>query len=129
MHDIWNPWHGCVKCSEGCENCYMYYLDEIRGGDGAQIRLTSNARYPLSRDRKGRYKIQSGEMISVCMTSDFFLEEADAWRNDVEFAVFLEAVLLCHRLLLFLGLHDTALGAEFTETAFKHLVFAELTFQ
>ncbi len=20
MHDIWNPWHGCVKCSEGCEN-------------------------------------------------------------------------------------------------------------
>ena len=82
MHDIWNPWHGCVKCSEGCENCYMYYLDEIRGGDGAQIRLTSNARYPLSRDRKGRYKIQSGEMISVCMTSDFFLEEADAWRND-----------------------------------------------
>lgn len=30
MHDIWNPWHGCVKCSEGCENCYMYYLDKIK---------------------------------------------------------------------------------------------------
>ena len=27
MHDIWNPWHGCRKCSEGCQNCYMYYLD------------------------------------------------------------------------------------------------------
>lgn len=26
MHDIWNPWHGCVKCSEGCEHCYMYFL-------------------------------------------------------------------------------------------------------
>ncbi len=20
MHDIWNPWHGCVKCSEGCQH-------------------------------------------------------------------------------------------------------------
>lgn len=18
----WNPWHGCHKCSEGCQNCY-----------------------------------------------------------------------------------------------------------
>ncbi len=26
MHDIWNPWHGCRKCSEGCQNCYMYYM-------------------------------------------------------------------------------------------------------
>ena len=25
MHDIWNPWHGCLKYSEGCKNCYMYY--------------------------------------------------------------------------------------------------------
>ena len=81
MHDIWNPWHGCVKCSEGCENCYMYYLDDMRDKSGAEIYLTSSARYPLSKDRKGRYKIQSGEKISVCMTSDFFLEEADEWRG------------------------------------------------
>ena len=20
MHDIWNPWHGCKKCSEGTDN-------------------------------------------------------------------------------------------------------------
>ena len=82
MHDIWNPWHGCVKCSEGCENCYMYYIDAMRDKDGGDIYLTNNARYPLARDRKGRYKIQSGEMISVCMTSDFFLEQADQWRAD-----------------------------------------------
>lgn len=30
MNDIWNPWHGCKKYSEGCENCYMYYLDSQR---------------------------------------------------------------------------------------------------
>ncbi len=81
MHDIWNPWHGCVKCSEGCENCYMYFLDRMRDRDGAEIRPTANAAYPLSRDRKGRYRIQSGEKISVCMTSDFFLEQADPWRG------------------------------------------------
>ena len=35
MHDIWNPWHGCRKCSEGCENCYMYFLDRMRGRNRA----------------------------------------------------------------------------------------------
>lgn len=31
MSEIWNPWHGCYKKSEGCLNCYMYYLDAQRG--------------------------------------------------------------------------------------------------
>ncbi|WP_143675676.1 DUF5131 family protein, partial [Succinivibrio dextrinosolvens] len=26
MHDIWNPWHGCIKISEGCKNCYMFWF-------------------------------------------------------------------------------------------------------
>ncbi len=83
MHDIWNPWHGCKKCSEGCQNCYMYFLDEQRGKSGADIyRTKSGFTYPLSKDRYGRYKIQSGEQLRVCMTSDFFLEEADAWRDE-----------------------------------------------
>lgn len=83
MHDIWNPWHGCIKCSEGCENCYMYFLDRMRDKNGADIYKTSSFDYPLKTDRHGGYKIKSGEMIRVCMTSDFFLEEADAWRDDV----------------------------------------------
>ena len=83
MHDIWNPWHGCVKVSEGCENCYMYYLDALHDGDGRRIyRTGAGFRYPLSKDRAGNYKVQSGEMLRVCMTSDFFLEEADPWRAE-----------------------------------------------
>ena len=83
MHDIWNPWHGCIKCSEGCQNCYMYFLDEQRGKSGADIyRTKAGFRYPLARDRQGRYKVQSGEQLRVCMTSDFFLEEADIWRDE-----------------------------------------------
>lgn len=83
MHDIWNPWHGCVKISEGCQNCYMYFLDRMRDGDGSEIyRTKANFDYPLHRDRKGAYKVKSGEQIRVCMTSDFFLEQADEWRDD-----------------------------------------------
>ena len=82
MHDIWNPWHGCKKISEGCENCYMYFLDEQRNQDGSKIfRVKNQFDYPLQRNRDGSYKIKSGELIRVCMTSDFFLEEADEWRD------------------------------------------------
>ena len=83
MHDIWNPWHGCVKCSEGCDHCYMYFLDKCRDQDGSKIYKTKTGfRKPIQKDRKGRYKIRSGETVRVCMTSDFFLEEADAWRGE-----------------------------------------------
>ena len=81
MHDIWNPWHGCAKCSEGCEHCYMYFLDRVRDRNGADIYKTkSGFTYPVQRNRNGDYKIQSGELIRVCM--DFFLEEADEWRDE-----------------------------------------------
>lgn len=83
MHDIWNPWHGCIKCSEGCAHCYMYYLDRTRNKNGADIYRTKTGFYaPLQRDKKGNFKIKSGEMIRVCMTSDFFLPQADPWRED-----------------------------------------------
>ena len=65
MHDIWNPWHGCVKYSEGCMNCYMYVLDKMRNQDGSHIYKTNDFTYPLSRNRDGTYKIQSGEKIKL----------------------------------------------------------------
>ncbi len=82
MHDIWNPWHGCRKVAEGCLNCYMYVLDRQRGMDGSNIFRTQNFYYPLQRNRDGSFKIKSGELIRVCMTSDFFLPEADPWRAE-----------------------------------------------
>ncbi|MBO5560771.1 MAG: DUF5131 family protein [Firmicutes bacterium] len=61
----------------------MYFLDRMRDMDGSQIfRTKTGFNYPLQKDRKGNYKIKSGEMIRVCMTSDFFLEEADKWRDE-----------------------------------------------
>ena len=70
MHSNWNPWHGCIKCSEGCQNCYVYYLDRMRGKDGANIyRTKTDFKYPLSKDRKGNYKIQRGlrEYEDACL--------------------------------------------------------------
>ena len=69
--------------SEGCLNCYMYTLDARRDRDGGEIyRTGAGFRYPLSKDKNGGYKVKSGEMLRVCMTSDFFLPEADVWRDE-----------------------------------------------
>ena len=62
----------------------MYYLDSERGKSGGEIyKVKTNFNLPLKKDRQGNYKIKSGESLRVCMTSDFFLEEADAWRDEV----------------------------------------------
>lgn len=84
MHSIWNPWHGCHKCSAGCEHCYMYCLDHKRGVmDSDVVKRTNNFNYPLQKNRQKEYKIQPGERIRVNMTSDTFIEEADEWRDEM----------------------------------------------
>lgn len=79
----WNPWHGCHKCSEGCQNCYAFFLDKRYGRDTSLVSLNrSNIDFPIKRDKTGKYKLPGGSFVRVCMTSDFFLEEADAWRDE-----------------------------------------------
>ena len=79
----WNPWHGCHKCSEGCQNCYAYFLDKRYGRDTNEVvKNKSNFNFPVKKDRAGQYKLESGSFVRVCMTSDFFLEEADEWRKE-----------------------------------------------
>ena len=79
----WNPWHGCHKCSEGCQNCYAYFLDKRYGRDTNEVvKNKSNFNFPVKKNRSGQYKLESGSFVRVCMTSDFFLEEADEWRKE-----------------------------------------------
>ncbi len=79
---IWNPWHGCHKCSEGCLNCYAFFLDKRYGRDTNEIALNkSNFNLPVQKDRSGSWKLPDGAFVRVCMTSDFFLEEAGVWRE------------------------------------------------
>lgn len=80
MNEItWNPWRGCVKCSEGCLYCKTAIL--VRENK-SQFRLPV-----LKRNIKGvkrqeaPYKIPSGSIFRVCTTSDFFISEADTMRR------------------------------------------------
>lgn len=82
MENVWNPWHGCIRYSEGCANCYVYRRDRSIGKDASRIAKTSSFRDPIRRDRHGDPVIPSGSRIWTCMTSDFFLEQADAWRPE-----------------------------------------------
>lgn len=80
---LWNPWHGCHKCSPGCMNCYVYYLDSFRDKIPNEVkRNKTNFDLPLKRNRSGEYKVPSGATLGSCFTSDFFIEEADAWRSE-----------------------------------------------
>lgn len=80
---IWNPWHGCTKISPGCLNCYVYRRDAEFGKDSRIVSKTTSFSLPVKRSRGGEYKIPGGERVYACMTSDFFLEEADSWRAEV----------------------------------------------
>jgi protein gp37 len=79
----YNPWHGCHKHSEGCLNCYVYRTDERHGKDASHITKTSAFHLPIKRDRYGQYSIPDHSTLYTCFTSDFLVEEADAWRLEV----------------------------------------------
>lgn len=80
---MWNPWHGCHKCSPGCQNCYVYIFDKKREKDSNTIfKSKTNFNLPLKKSRTGEYKIESQSEVATCFTSDFFIEEADSWRQE-----------------------------------------------
>ncbi len=82
MSTIWNPWHGCEKYSEGCAHCYVYRRDESVGRDASEVRKNRDFDLPVRRKRDGSFVIPPGETVYACMTSDFFLERADAFRDE-----------------------------------------------
>ena len=79
---IWNPWHGCHKISEGCRNCYVYRMDAKYEKDSSSVKRNKCFYDLIKRKRDGSYKIEKGETIYTCFTSDFLIEEADEWRSE-----------------------------------------------
>ena len=102
MSIMWSPWHGCRKVSEGCKFCYVYRQDKAHDKCGADFYVTKQFNLPVKRGRDGEYKIKSGEVIGTCLTSDFFLDLADdyrekAWdiireRKDLNFVIFTKRI-------------------------------------
>lgn len=79
----WNPWHGCMKISPGCNHCYVYSRDAEFGKDASKVYKTTKFDLPLQKNRRKEYKLlQEEEPVYTCMTSDFFIKDADEWRRD-----------------------------------------------
>ena len=78
----WNPWHGCVKYSAGCRNCYVYRMDAAYQRDASQVARTRGFADPVRKKRDGSWKIPPGETVWTCFSSDFLLDQADPWRAE-----------------------------------------------
>ena len=80
----WNLWHGCHKISPGCLNCYVYRIDGAHGRtDSFMVRKTADFTLPLKKNRQGGYRLKAEDgVVFTCMTSDFFIEDADYWRQE-----------------------------------------------
>lgn len=71
----WNPWHGCIKVSPGCKNCYMYRGKERWGRDPrAVVRSRTTFADPL--------RWSEPRLIFACSWSDWFIKDADPWRAE-----------------------------------------------
>lgn len=78
---MWNPWRGCKKCSDGCLHCYIHKGDLKRKINTNEIIKTKDFKKAIEKLKNGEYKIKSG-IVYLCFSTDFLIEEADAWRND-----------------------------------------------
>ncbi|MGH2369611.1 MAG: DUF5131 family protein, partial [Chloroflexota bacterium] len=72
----WNPWQGCTKVSPGCAHCYMYRDKARYGQDPTTVRRSTSATFyrPLA--------WRAPQRVFTCSWSDFFHEDADAWRSE-----------------------------------------------
>jgi len=72
----WNCWQGCHEVSAGCLHCFMY-RDKIRYGQDPSVVVRSK---PHTFNSPTRWKEPA--VVFVCSWSDFFIEEADPWRDE-----------------------------------------------
>lgn len=79
---VWNPWRGCHRYSEGCKYCYIHKGDYKRGVDTNNIVKTEKFDAPILKNKKGEYKMKSAQLVYLCFSTDFLLEEGDQWRKE-----------------------------------------------
>ncbi|MDU5511996.1 DUF5131 family protein [Enterococcus gilvus] len=78
---FWNPWRGCRRVSEGCRYCFIHEGDKKRAIDTSKIEKSAQFDAPIKKTKNG-YKMKDGQKVYVCFSSDFLIEEADAWRGE-----------------------------------------------
>jgi protein gp37 len=76
----WNPWYGCHKVSEGCKNCYMFREMKWHGKDPNIVQRSKTFYDPLKWAKTWALDKQPIKVFT-CSWSDFFIKEADPWRD------------------------------------------------
>ena len=71
----WNPWHGCKQVSPGCKYCYMF-RDKNQYGQVPTVVNRSKTRFDAP------FKWDEPKLIFTCSWSDWFIEDADEWRDE-----------------------------------------------
>lgn len=71
-----NFWHGCKKVSQGCKFCYMYRDKARYNQDPTIVQRAKNDTFYKA------LKWEERRIIFTCSWSDFFIKEADQWRED-----------------------------------------------
>lgn len=79
---MWDPWRGCHKYSEGCRYCYIHKGDAKRGVDTGLVVRTKHFDAPVQKLKDGTDRIKSGQLVYLCFSTDFLLEDADPWRGE-----------------------------------------------
>ena len=70
-----NFWSGCRKVSAGCKFCYMHRIIEGKGGDPNKVKRANDKYFYAP------YYDKDPKLIFTCSMSDFFIEDADQWRD------------------------------------------------
>lgn len=61
----------------------MFRRDAMYNKDSTVVYKTKDYKLPLKKHKDKSYYIPSGEQVYTCMTSDFFIKQADNWRNEI----------------------------------------------
>lgn len=56
--------------------------DARRGVDTNQVVRSEHFYAPLEKKANGEWKMKGGQIVYVCFSSDFFVEDADPWRAE-----------------------------------------------
>ena len=72
----YNPWYGCRRVSAGCKFCYA---DRDMSRYGMNFRKVTRSKTTF----KDPLKWKEPQRVFTCSWSDFFIEDADEWRQEV----------------------------------------------
>lgn len=70
----WNCWFGCKEVSPGCKNCYAKRDMNRYGKDFYRVAKAKGFNKPLGWKEPAK--------VFVCSWSDFFIKDADPWRDE-----------------------------------------------